>query len=258
MDCPSCGAYNPESATFCSLCLTNFAPPATAPRAAASVGAAAVCGAGVYGAAATPAPAMTAPVAPSALDFEAQAAAYLGATPSAGYGVPVLQYGVWPILFLLGVGVWIASGGWASMEAGKVARIPVPVNSQLVGTVEEVTRGLIGPLSKERREVYATRVFAVPLSSTAALDYYRTGAGANGLAEAGPTVEHDLLGGDHQKWTREAAVGYRAREEQELHMWFGDSYLARDVKGAAIPAGDSVVRVMCGGMDVERLEYPQR
>ena len=73
----------------------------------------------------------------------------------------------------------------------------------------------------------------------------------------GPTLERDLLG-DHQKWTREAAVGYRAKEEQELHIWFGDPSMARDVKGAAVPVGYSVVRIMCGGLDVERLEYPER
>ena len=285
MDCPSCGAVNAESATFCSRCLNSFvaAEPAAGLYEAAVPTSAFDTGVGVWTQQPTANEVAWEPVVEvgeTGSDVHTQADAYLNSMRSEaqshsavvtaltrplpgsslfGGAWASLRYAVVPVIFLLGIGVWVLSGGLTSMNAGKVARISVPAGTVSLGTVEEIVNGPMGPLSAERRRAYATRVFAVPMDPTAALEYYSAGAGAEALATGGwvgPTLERELLGGQHYQWTRVATFGYRAKEEQQLDMWLGEARLARDIEGVAVPAGHSVVRILCGGLGVERLEFP--
>lgn len=280
MDCPHCGATNPDSASFCSLCLTQFASPnPTRPSDFAAPGRS------------------RDDVPADAADLQAAMVTALTSRPTNWVGefllrldpsdakwTPFLRYGPWVLLTVIG-GVWWSLSGHAHRAA--TVRVPVPVQSSQVAQVREITTGPFGRLPAERVNTYATRVFIVPMQPEQAYAYYTKGVGAKELTKAGwngpddsggilatelevnyplrslPSSESGrptILDARFFEWTRVVPSGPQSSEQQELVMTFGGPTDVNDCPKpaqAALTADKSVVRVTCRGASVKMLEFPQ-
>lgn len=225
-------------------------------------------------------PSMTGQLGNNGAELKAEADAYLGllsneshihsggwagssaSADSVRKAATFLRLGLAPLVFVIVVIVWAASGGWSSMQAGKVAHVPVPAHSQLATTVAEVTRGPFGPLPQDRVKLYATRVFTVPMSSSAARGYYVSGPGAAELKKGGWTMRSAYVspfGNGSQEWVRVAAIGFRAQEEQTLDLTFSEKSKLFDTNNLTVPQGYSIVCASCqNDMGLEKVDFPEK
>jgi hypothetical protein len=281
VDCPECGSPNPSSAKFCSLCLTKFTAPATPDAPAAPVAAPSASlddrpAADLTSArAGTPSGAGSEQTSPPRSVYALEAERLQAVLPppvsakepsqAADVVRTIWKRSPWAIVFILPMIWWALTGGAA---AGKVASIPVPQGSVLLGQVREYQAGVLGSLSEDKQALFATRVFAVSTDASSAIDYYQSGAGAAVLKAGGwvgPTVE-DPQDATTYQWTRRIQMGFNLRgapadEDQTLELAFGDSSAAADLDQAAqnlVLNGQTVMRVTCLGLALEKVEFPQK
>jgi hypothetical protein len=205
----------------------------------------------------------------------------LARTGGGGLPVGLVRFAATVLVLVIPVAVWALGGGWGKQQAAEIATVPVPTGAQLIATHEGITEGLMGPLDEERQDVYATRVFLVPLPLEEAMAYYRDGGtGSDGLTESGwdgPTGDTDERTYFDAEWSRWATMGPRAEEEQlvlirvqEQDLGFGvfemnlnpgvDPFGIDDpaIIGQVVPGQSCLVMIACVGPSLEELAYPEK
>lgn len=278
MQCPSCGSANFEGATFCSLCMKPLsegeggeAVPAPAPSAepAASQGLPAQSAPGQAG------------YSPADVrgTFAGERSAEAPAAPRRAR-VPVgLIIAIAVLAVALG-GAALLGRGSGELSEAELAVVPVPPGSQLIATQEAVTEGPAGPLNEERRAVYATRVYLVPMSVGDAMAYYRQGgAGAGEIATlgwSGPTGYVEELTYFEGMWTRRVTAGLVSKEDQSCRIRVQGDTLGggiieipkepamdpfsqlQSVTAAAVPGESCIVAIGCRGASLLQVEFVER
>lgn len=278
MQCPACGSANFEGATFCSLCmgpLTEGGADAPAPDSAPSPGAAA----------APVSPAQSAPE-QSLYSPDDVRGTFAGERSVEAVAVPRrprAPFGLIIALAVLIVAVGVASlikGGSGELSESEQAIVPVPPGSQLIATQEAVTAGPAGQLNEERRSVYATRVYLVPMSVNEAMAYYRQGGtGAAEIATfgwSGPTGYVEEPTYFEGMWTRRVPVGLLSKEDQSCRIRVQGDTLGggiieiprepamdpfsqlQSVTAVAVPGESCIVAIGCRGASLLSVEFVER
>lgn len=281
MRCPSCGSENSERAPFCTLCFWPLEPGPEAPSQEAASTSEPVNA--TEPVSETAADAVRAPslVITDPADSPDLRTLSLARTGGGGLPVGLVRFAATVLVLVIPVAVWALGGGWGKQQAAEIATVPVPTGAQLIATHEGITEGLMGPLDEERQDVYATRVFLVPLPLEEAMAYYRDGGtGSDGLTESGwdgPTGDTDERTYFDAEWSRWATMGPRAEEEQlvlirvqEQDLGFGvfemnlnpgvDPFGIDDpaIIGQVVPGQSCLVMIACVGPSLEELAYPEK